>query len=608
MTLIPSFAQQKHTFEIKDGNFVYDGKVIQIHSGEMHFARIPKEYWKQRLQMVRAMGLNTVCTYVFWNYHETAPGVWDFTTDNRNIAEFIKLAGAEGLMVILRPGPYACAEWEFGGYPWWLQKEKSLVIRSYNQPFLDSCRNYISRLAEQVKNLQITKGGPLIMVQAENEFGSYVMQRKDISAGDHKAYIGAIKQQLLDAGFDVPLFTSDGSSLFNGGAIQGTLPTANGEDNIDNLKKVVDAYHHGTGPYMVGEFYPGWLDHWAEQFQKVDTKEVVAQTEKYLKAAVSFNFYMVHGGTNFGFTSGANYDKEHDIQPDLTSYDYDAPVSEAGWATPKYKALRQLFQQNVSYTIPPVPASVPVIEITAISLNKSVDLFALKAKMKPVFNDTPETFEDLNQGNGYVLYSRHFTQAVKGTLEIKGLRDYALIYVDGKKVGEVNRNKNNYSSDVDIPSNTDLDILVENMGRINYGAEIIHNLKGIISTVTIDTKEVKGNWMMYQFPMDKEPALKLYPNKYVKEHPVIYNGSFYLSKTGDTFLYLGKWGKGIVFVNGHNLGRYWNVGPQQTLYLPGCWLKKGKNKITIFEQQNLKEQKEISGIRTPVLNVLKNVK
>lgn len=606
--MVATFAQQKHTFEIKDGNFMYDGKVIQIHSGEMHFARVPKEYWKQRLQMIKAMGLNTVCTYVFWNYHESAPGVWDFKTDNRNIEEFIKLAGAEGLMVILRPGPYACAEWEFGGYPWWLQKEKSLVIRSYNQPFLDSCRNYISRLAEQVKNLQITKGGPIIMVQAENEFGSYLVQRKDISPEDHKAYSAAIKQQLIEAGFDVPLFTSDGSSLFNGGAIPGTLPTANGEDNIDNLKKVVNEYHSGTGPYMVGEFYPGWLDHWAEQFQKVDTKEVVAQTEKYLKAAVSFNFYMVHGGTNFGFTSGANYDKQHDIQPDLTSYDYDAPISEAGWVTPKYKALRELFQQKVSYTIPPVPAAVPVIEIRAIPLNKAVDLFALKAKMKPVINDTPETFEDLNQGNGYVLYSRHFAQAEKGTLKIKGLRDYALIYVGGKKVGEVNRNKNNYSCVVDIPLNTDLDILVENMGRINYGAEIIHNLKGIISPVTIDTKEVKGNWMMYQFPMDKEPALKLFPNKYVKGHPVIYNGSFYLSKTGDTFLDLGKWGKGIVFVNGRNLGRYWNAGPQQTLYLPGCWLKKGRNKITIFEQQNLKEQKAISGIKTPVLNVLKNVK
>lgn len=603
--VIYSFAQQKHSFEIKGGNFLYDGKPIQIHSGEMHFARVPKAYWRQRLQMLKAMGLNTVATYVFWNYHETSPGVWDFKSDSRNIAEFIKIAGEEGMMVILRPGPYACAEWEFGGYPWWLQKEKSLVIRSYNQPFLDSCKTYINHLAAQVKNLQITHGGPIIMVQVENEFGSYVAQRKDISLEDHKKYSAAIKQQLIDAGFDIPFFTSDGGWLFNGGTISGALPTANGEDNIDNLKKVVNEYHNGQGPYMVAEFYPGWLDHWAEPFQKVSTESVVAQTEKYLKAGVSFNYYMIHGGTNFAFTSGANYNKKHDIQPDITSYDYDAPISEAGWATPKYKALRELFQKSVSYKIPPIPAPIPVIEIPSIKLNKAVDLFAIKEKMKPVVSDTPETFEDLNQGYGYVLYTRHFTQPIHGKLEIKGLRDYALVYVNGEKAGELNRYYNNYSCDIDIPFNATLDILVENMGRINYGAEIIHNLKGIISPVIIDGNEITGNWNMYQFPMDHEPDLKGYSNKYKKDQPVIYEGSFSISKTGDTFLNMSKWGKGIIFVNGHNLGRYWNVGPQQTLYLPGCWLKKGTNKITVFEQLNTQEQKEIQGVKIPVLDVLK---
>jgi len=600
-----SFAQQKHTFQIKDGNFLYDGKPIQIHSGEMHFARVPEAYWRQRLKMIKAMGLNTVATYVFWNYHETSPGVWDFKTGNKNISKFIKTAQEEGLMVILRPGPYACAEWEFGGYPWWLQKEKSLVIRSYNQPFLDSCKTYIDHLAAQVKDLQITHGGPVIMVQAENEFGSYVAQRKDISLKDHKAYSNAIKQELVDAGFDVPLFTSDGSWLFNGGTIAGTLPTANGEDNIDNLKKVVNEYHNGEGPYMVAEFYPGWLDHWAEPFQKVSTESVVAQAEKYLKAGVSFNFYMVHGGTNFGFTSGANYDKEHDIQPDITSYDYDAPISEAGWATPKYKALRELFQKYVSYKIPPIPAAIPVIEIPPIQLTKAVDLFKIKEKMKPVVSDTPKTFEALNQGYGYVLYSKHFTQPIKGKLELKGLRDYALVYVNGERVGELNRYYKDYSCDVDIPFNGRLDILVENMGRINYGAEIIHNLKGIISPVIIDGSEITGNWNMYQFPFEHEPDLKHYGNAYTKNHPVIYNGTFTLQKTGDTFLDMSQWGKGIVFVNGHNLGRYWNAGPQQTLYLPGCWLKKGANTISIFEQINNEQQKEIHAIKTPVLDQLK---
>lgn len=600
-----SFAQAKHTFEIKDGNFLYDGKAIQIHSGEMHFARVPRAYWKQRLEMLKAMGLNTVATYVFWNYQETAPGVWDWKTGNHDVAEFVKTAQQVGLFVILRPGPYVCAEWEFGGYPWWLQKEKNLVIRAYNKPFLDSCNTYINQLAGQLKNLQVTHGGPIIMVQAENEFGSYVAQRPDIPLEEHKKYSAAIKQELLNAGFDVPLFTSDGSWLFKGGTITGALPTANGEGNIENLKKVVNEYHNGEGPYMVAEFYPGWLDHWFEPFQKVSTESVVKQTEKYLKAGVSFNYYMVHGGTNFAFTSGANYDKAHDIQPDITSYDYDAPISEAGWATPKYLALRKVFMENVSYKIPDVPAQIPVIEIPHIQLRAAEDLFSLKNKITPVESDTPKTFEDLNQGYGYVLYSKHFTQPINGKLEIKGLRDYALIYVNGKRVGELNRYFKKYSCNIDIPFNATLDILVENMGRINYGAEIDHNLKGIISPVIIDGHEITGDWKMYKLPMDKQPEIKSNGNEYTKEHPVIYNGSFTVSKIGDTFLDMSKWGKGIVFVNGHNLGRYWNVGPQQTLYLPGCWLKKGKNTIAVFEQLNDVKQTEISGVKIPVLDHLK---
>ncbi|HEY5406137.1 MAG TPA: glycoside hydrolase family 35 protein [Ginsengibacter sp.] len=598
------FSQQKHSFEIKDGSFFYDGQPIQIHSGEMHFARVPKEYWRQRLQMIKAMGLNTVATYVFWNYQETSPGVWDFKKGNKNIRDFIKTAQEVGLMVILRPGPYACAEWEFGGYPWWLVKEKSLVIRSYNKPFLDSCKTYINKLAEQVKDLQVNHGGPIIMVQAENEFGSYVAQRKDISLEDHKAYSAAIKQELVEAGFDVPLFTSDGSWLFNGGTIAGALPTANGEDNIETLKKVVDEYHDGKGPYMVAEFYPGWLDHWAEPFQKVSIEKVVEQSEKYLKAGVSFSFYMIHGGTNFGFTSGANYNEEHNIQPDITSYDYDAPISEAGWETPKYKALRQLFEKYVSYKIPDVPAPIPVIEIPSIKLNKAVDLFELTKKITPVESDMPETFESLNQGYGYVLYSKKIEKPIKGKLQINGLRDYAIVYVNGKKIATLNRVFNNYSCDINLPLNATLDILVENMGRINYGAEIVHNLKGIISPVMIDSSPVEGNWKMYRLPMAAEPDLQSFKNNYFKSHPVIYNGSFSLIKTGDTFLDMRSWGKGIVFVNGHNLGRYWHAGPQQTLYLPGCWLHKGKNTITIFEQENDEHHDEISSIGKPILDEL----
>lgn len=597
-------AKAKHTFEIKDGNFVYDGKPIQVHSGEMHYARVPAPYWRHRLQMMKAMGLNAVATYVFWNYHELSPGVWDWKSGNRNLREFIKIAGEEGMMVMLRPGPYCCAEWEFGGYPWWLQKVDGLVIRTDNKPFLDACRVYINQLAEQVKDLQITKGGPIVMVQAENEFGSYVAQRKDIPLEVHKKYSEQIRLQLLEAGFDVPMFTSDGSWLFEGGTIKGALPTANGEGNIEKLKKVVNEYHGGVGPYMVAEFYPGWLDHWNEPFQKVSSATVVKQTKAYLDAGVSFNYYMVHGGTNFGFTSGANYSNDKNIQPDLTSYDYDAPISEAGWNTPKYDDIRKVMIEAVKYKVPAVPKRIPVISIPQISLNKTVDVFSMIEKMEPVESDKPLTFEDLGQGHGYVLYRRHFTQPISGMMRVPGLADYGVVYINGEKVGEINRVTGKDSIEVNVPFNAVMDILVENMGRINYGARITQNLKGIIEPITIEGNEITDNWKMYKLPMSEVPPMQQLTSGYKAGMPVLYQGIFELSEVGDTFLDMEKWGKGIVFVNGINLGRYWKVGPQQTLYLPGCFLKKGKNEVVIFEQLNDEKKTTLSAVTVPVLEKL----
>lgn len=601
--ILPSLsAQQKHNFAIADGNFQLDGKPVQIHSGEMHYSRIPQPYWRHRLKMMKAMGLNAVATYVFWNYHEIAPGVWDFKTGNKNVAEYIKIAQEEGLFVILRPGPYVCAEWEFGGYPWFLQNVPNMVIRGYNDQYLAATKSYFTHLYNQVKDLQITKGGPIIMVQGENEFGSYVAQRKDISLEEHKKYSAAVFQQLKDIGFEVPFFTSDGSWLFEGGALPGALPTANGEGDVTKLKKVVDQFNNGKGPYMVAEFYPGWLDHWAEPFPTQKPEQTVRQTKKYLDNGISFNYYMIHGGTNFGFTSGANYDKEHDIQPDMTSYDYDAPISEAGWATPKYNALRELLKTNET---PAVPSKMPVITIPNISLTTVVDLADLKSEIIPVIGDNPLTFEQLNQGDGYVWYSKKFTQPISGKLELKGLRDYAIVYVNGKKVAELNRYYKKYDCDIDIPFNATLDIVVENMGRINYGSQINENNKGIISPVVINGETITGEWEMYKLPMNNEPKLAKNKKTGKINRPTLYQGSFNLSKTGDTFLDMRDWGKGIVFVNGINIGRYWSVGPQQTLYLPGCWLKKGKNTIMIFEQKNDVLQNKVKSIDTSILEDLR---
>lgn len=594
----------KHSFKIENGEFLYDGKPVRIHSGEMHYARIPKEYWRHRMQMVKAMGLNTIATYVFWNYHETLPGLWDFETGNKDLAEFIKTAQEEGLFVILRPGPYACAEWEFGGYPWWLQNNEQLVIRTNNKPFIDSCRVYIHKLAEQVKDLQVTKGGPIIMVQVENEFGSYVSQRKDIPMEEHKKYSQAIKQMLTEAGFEVPFFTSDGSWLFEGGAIEGALPTANGEGDIQNLKQVVNQFNNGQGPYMVAEFYPGWLDHWAEPFVKIPADKIVQQTEKYLQNNVHFNFYMVHGGTNFGFTSGANYNNDHDIQPDITSYDYDAPISESGRTTEKYMALRALMKKYVPYDVPEIPEPVPVVTLPDIPLSSRVNFFNWKNNFPAVVKDSVLSFEELKQGHGYVLYSKIIREDFKDTLKLAGLRDYALIYLDGKKIGELNRMNNHYKMYVEISAGAQLDILVENMGRINYGAAIEHNSKGIISPVIIGNKEITDYWKMFRISMRKSPPMSKQKKDSTIGLPMLYRGEFELKETGDVFLDMRDWGKGIVFVNGYHLGRYWNAGPQQTLYLPGCWLKEGINEVIIFEQQNDKIHSHLKTIDHPILDSL----
>lgn len=601
----PFSFSQKHSFEIKGGNFLLDEKPVHIYSGEMHYARIPEQYWQQRLQMLKAMGLNTVTTYVFWNYHHPSPNVWDFKTGNHNLKKFIQLAQKEGLYVILRPGPYVCAEWDFGGFPWWFSIVKGMQIRTDNQSFLDSCKIYFQKLHEQIKGLHITEGGNIILTQVENEFGSYVAQEKNISFEQHKKYAAAIKTLLAETGFKPPYFTADGRTLLNGGAVKNALPAVNGEDNIDSLKKSVNEFNKGVGPYFIAEFYPGWLDHWAEPFVKVDTKEVVAQTDKYLKNDVSFSFYMIHGGTNFGYTAGANYTKEHPIQPDITSYDYDAPISEAGWATDKYKALRELMKNYTGNNLPEIPKAAPVITLSNIQFNKTINFFDWIENEKPVYNAQPKTFEELGIANGYVLYRKKIQQPITGKLKINGLRDFATVYVNGNKIGELNRYYKKFELDVNIPANATLDILAESMGRINYGAEIINNLKGIISPVFIDDKELV-DWQMLKAPLEQMPYLKKY--KTAKAQPgdaVFYSASFALNDTGDTFLDMKNFTKGIVFVNGHHLGRYWNAGPQQTLYLPGCWLKKGTNEIIIFDQVNENVNEQISSLAEPVLDKLK---
>ncbi len=590
-----SVAQQPHTFALGDSVFLLDGKPFQIISGELHYCRIPEPYWKDRLHKAKAMGLNAVGVYCMWNVHEPEPGKWDFT-GREDVRHFIELAQQEGLYVILRPGPYVCAEWEFGGFPWWLMKDKDIKVRTDDPAFMQAAKDYLMHLGEQVADLQISNGGPIIMVQVENEYGSF---------GKDTAYERQIAHYVKEAGFTVPFFTADGAGpgYFKNSVLPGILPGANGSPSPKALKKLVNDFNGGKGPYFIPEFYPGWLDHWGEKFQRVPTDRIIGKIKSLLDAGVSINFYMWHGGTNFAFMNGANYNGKQPIQPDITSYDYDAPLSEAGVPTEKYQALRKLILNYLpeGTDVPAVPAPPEFIRINDIRLSQSAALFSNLPKA--VRSEQPLSMEDLDQGYGYVLYRTTLAQGGTGTLHIDGLRDYAQVFINGKPAGTLNRMYDEKDLEINAPAGARLDILVENLGRINYGRELMHNRKGIIGSVAFNGNTLK-NWRMYSLPFKDTKGIAFKKNTGKITGPVVYKGTFTLQETGDTFLDMRTWGKGIVFVNGHNLGRYWQIGPQQTLYLPGCWLHKGKNTLVVFEQ--LKNGKQaISAIAHPILDELK---
>jgi len=573
------------TFAIGDSDFLLNGRPFLLKAGEIHPARVPHEYWAARLRMLHALGLNTVSIYVFWNVQEPHPGEFNFTGD-ADIAQFVKLAQQEGLWVILRPGPYCCAEWEFGGYPWWLLQDHTLPVRSQDPRFLAAAASYLKQLGEQLAPLQITHGGPIILVQVENEYGSY---------GNDHAYMGKIRDLERAAGFDVPLFTADGGgSMMAAGHLPDVLPGLNGggQDIMSEVGK-----YRPNGPWFVPEFYPGWLDHWGEPHARVGFAGLVRETEWKLTNHVSFCYYMVCGGTSFGFMNGANYGGN--FQPQPTSYDYDSPIDEAGRPTPKFYALREVLAKHLApgETLPDVPAPPPVIEIPRITLAASGSLFDLLGP--PVKSLEPLSFEDLHQGYGYVLYRTKISNPPGALLKINQLRDYAVVLVDGQRIATLDR-RDRQDSVILTNRGTRLDILVENGGRINYGRKLADNRKGITESVTLDDQALT-HWEMFPLPFDHEPDLQTASPAGLA--PFVARGTFDLARVGDTFLDLRAWGKGVVFVNGHNLGRYWHIGPQQTLYCPGVWLKNGRNEICIFEQ--IKDGLQpLAGLKTPILDQL----
>jgi beta-galactosidase len=581
-----------NSFSIGDENFLLNGKPFQIRCGEIHFARIPKEYWGHRLKMAKAMGLNTVCEYLFWNLHEPQPGQFNWN-NIADAAEFCRLAQQEGLYVILRPGPYSCAEWEFGGFPWWLLKNKNVKLRTQEPYYLERCRIYLKEVGRVLAPLQITNGGPIIMAQVENEYGSY---------GNDKDYIGKIRDYLLEGGFNVPLFTCDGPSQLKNDIRDDIFSVVNfGSDPQENLKALREV--RTKGPLMCGEYYPGWFDSWGMRHHIGNSETIVKEIGYMLKHNVSFSIYMVHGGTSFGLWSGANCPP---YSPQTSSYDYDAPISEAGWATEKYYALRNLFSNYLQdgEIMPPVPPHNPVIKISEFSAKEVAPLFSnLPSFIK---DKQVRNMEEYNVGYGGILYRTKLQESDSAILHIQEVHDFALVFINGKRIATLDRRKNENSCQIPVTKKGGiLDILVEATGRVNYGS-CLHDRKGITDKVFLSYTHGDNvdliDWDIYPINLNNnEIPSYLKFEKGTTSMPAFHKAVFTLDKLGDTFLDMSTWGKGVVWDNGHCLGRFWNIGPTQTMYVPSPWLKKGSNEIVILDYLGPFKNR-LLGLESPILD------
>jgi beta-galactosidase GanA len=562
-------------FAVKDGQFQLNGKPFRIFSGELHYTRIPQAYWRDRMIKAKAMGLNTICTYVFWNVHEPVPGKFSFA-GNLDIRMFIRTAQEEGLYVLLRPGPYVCSEWDFGGLPAWLLKDPELKIRCLYPQYWEPAKKFLLWLGRELQELTIDKGGPIIGVQVENEYGSY---------GNDKEYLRSIRNTLREAGFDCLLYTSDGSNrqMLEAGTLEDALPTVNFSSdpegqfrNLENFRKNI--------PHMNGEFWSGWFTQWGhEKWGGQDLNKQKEDVRWMLENDKSINFYMFHGGTNFGFTSGANwYDGKY--WADVTSYDYGAPLTEDGRPTEAYFIFRDLLIQHQppGTQLPNLPPPIKRITIPGIQFTDRASLFENLPRGKKSVQ--PRPMEAYGQNFGFILYRTTITEA-GGKLRITQLNDYAQIYLDGNRIGSMDRRFGQDTITIPHggPEKRVLDILVENLGRINFSAHMIDR-KGITERVTLDWITLM-DWEVYNLPMEASDAQRLkFSNRQIPEGPTFFRGTFRLDEVGDTFLDMRQWRKGIVWVNGHNLGRYWRAaGPQYDLYLPGAWLKSGKNEIVVCD-------------------------
>lgn len=586
--------------EIKD-RFYLDGEEFHLISGAIHYFRVVPQYWEDRLLKLRAMGCNTVETYIPWNMHEPKEG--EFVFDGMlDLGKFIELAKSIGLYVILRPSPYTCGEWEFGGFPAWLLKEDGMKLRCTYKPYLDHVKRYYDTLMPYIKKYTYDNGGPVIMMQIENEYGYY---------GDDHEYMKWLYDLIRSYGIEVPLFTSDGpyDDAFRGGKIPGVLQTGNfgshAKERFDFMKKYVD------GPLSCMEFWLGWFDDWGSGFHHTTSVEQNVEDFAYMLDNGNVNIYMFHGGTNFGFMNGSNYyDK---LTPDVTSYDYDAVLTEDGQITDKYIA----FQKEISkrYGLPEVEVPKPVKrkaygKIKAdgyVSLWDSLDNIA--DRHESVY---PVSMEKLGQSYGFILYHTHLDEIPKmGEIRLMDANDRAKVYVDHKNIATMYDRELLEAKKIEPHVETldkDLDILVENMGRVNFGPYMQKQRKGIDGPVLINTRQHYG-YDIYTLPLDNIDKLifgDVSASEIKGTGPSFYRYTFEADECCDTFIDMEGFGKGCVFINGFNLGRFWEVGPQKALYLPGPLIRKGKNEIVVFETEG-KAQIELELMDHPSLGPCEQV-
>ena len=599
-------ANKVHTFTQGNGTFLLDGKPFVVKAAELHYARIPREYWDHRVKMCKALGMNTICAYVFWNYHEPSEGVWDFS-GNHDLAAFMEICKKNGMWVIVRPGPYVCAEWEMGGLPWWLLKNRDIKLRTLDEKFIVPAVRFENKVAEVLAPYRLENGGNIIMVQVENEYGSYA---KD------KPYVSAMRDALRKAGWDkTQLFQCDWSSNFEDNALDDLLWTMNFGTNakvLDQFKRLKQL--RPDAPMMCSEYWSGWFDGWGTAHQTRPSDAMVKGIGTMLDNGISFSLYMTHGGTSFGWWAGAN---NKGFAPDCTSYDYDAPIDEQGAATEKYYQLRNLLQKHSDVKLPAVPKPMPIITIPEMKLTEIGSLFNTSGDAIESYDAKP--IEQYDMGYGSVLYTTSLP-ALKASavLRINEMHDYAIIYINGKQAGQLYRGngfENTIRINEAIEEGSQLSIYIEAMGRINY-SKMINDPKGITENVELFT-EAGGhevtynlkNWNVRLFPLKEDlTTADIQMNRSiimppVSQQPTYYTATFNLKKTGDTYLDMSSWGKGIVWINGHCLGRFWNVGPQQTLYTPGCWLKKGKNEIIVLDITGAKNC-TVKGLSKPIIDAL----